>query len=216
MIDIRISRQITIITGVRYLGSKTSELLDGIIYCYPYVGSRSNNTARYSVVSFTYEGGIRFGLVLSTVRINQGNNDNDDIVTSLYFHIALMEIATDRIVPDYWPFLRYKFQQDIQIVCIHNHFILDHLFFYPDFIEPSSSLSKTLLGESERYWYVPRNFFDRRGVLDTPDFFDMSVGLNAQTARDYLQHVQTRGENYMITPQPIFVSLPGTHSQGVI
>ena len=128
----------------------------------------------------------------------------------------MMEIATDREIPPYWPFERYQFCQELEIVCVHNNYLLDHLFFYPDYIDPNSSLCKTMLGVSERYWYVPRNFFDRRGVLDTPDYFDMSVGDSVEIAKDYLQNVQARGENYMVTPQPIFVNEPGTHSQGVM
>ena len=94
--------------------------------------------------------------------------------------------------------------------------LLTICFFYPDYIAPMSSLSKTMLHDSEKYWYIPRAFFDRRGVNVTSDYFNMNCGESVEIAREFLLHTQARGENYMVSPQPILLTEVGLHSQGIL
>jgi hypothetical protein len=216
--DYRNGLTLNILTGVRYLASTTSAYQDGIIYCTPRLGTFG--CSRYSAISFMLADHLRIGIVLAAVRIEQRNQVNENSVGRIIFHVALMDIDAD--VPDhireFWPFTRYKYQTVEEIICINATDMLDHVFLYPDYIAPESGLSKTRLAEGERYWHLPRNLFDRRGLAISPDFCELACGTTVATARAFILHNRAEGINtpYPTPPPENFPTHVGAHSQGLI
>ena len=155
-----------LVTGITIIGDHSTLYQDGILYCSPKNAGNIKEPI-YSAISFMYEGRLRYGLLVAAISLIQRNNVNDDVTENIIFHIALMEVAVDKPIPVYWPFTRLQFEYDasVNIVCIYATDLIDHLFLYPDFIAPLSSLSTTNLDPTERYWLIPRDLFDRKKLI---------------------------------------------------
>jgi hypothetical protein len=210
-----------LITGIKYKGNSSTLFQEGILYCSP---SNAGNIKDpiYSAISFFYNGNLCYGLLLAAVSIKQGNPNNNNINNNILLHIAILEID-DIDIPDYWPFLRLKFQfiegsQLVNIVCCYIDNLVDHLFIYPDFIEPLSSLTSTTLDSSERYWLIGRNFFDRREIDIAPMFCETFMANNVHDAKIFLSDYQTDGipPYNEVSKLPNYPYIVGLHSQSVV
>jgi len=157
-------------------------------------------------------------MLVGAVSISQGNNENNVIHEDIIMHIALMEIE-DIEIPNYWPFKRLKFEinngSNKIIACKVSNFI-DHLFIYPDFIVPCSSLSKTTLNSLERYWLIPRNLFDRQELDVAPMFCEDEYCNNVESAKEFMSEYQAEGVYpYVCPPLPEYPIIAGRYSQSI-
>jgi len=147
--------------------------------------------SRYSAVSFINGDNILcMGVLVGAVHVTSNTAGNE---SNIILHIAVMEKSTEKEVPVFWPFERYKYLYNVslEIVCVTVDKLVDHIFMYPDYSpEFMSSLGNTQLHTLERYWYIPRCFFDRRKVEEAEDFCDLSYGINEVSAREYIRSNQ--------------------------
>jgi hypothetical protein len=193
----RLNISMTIITGIKYIGNKNSLYSKGILYSSPKVNEKSD--ANFSAISFFYEDEIRIGWVIAMVKTSQDNNTHNN--NNYILHIALMEESIEREIPIYWPFTRLKFTEEVtdNIICININELVDHLFLYPDFIETKSSLSETKLDNSERYWLLPRKFFERKDVTESPMYCEYDFADTVENAKEFLHANQAYGINMEVT-----------------
>jgi hypothetical protein len=200
----------SIITGVKCTGSKDALFYDGVLYCTPRLGGK-NGTPRYSPISFTdYDGVLRLGIIVGCTVVS---SIDPDLPPTNLFHISALEIATDRKVPSNWFFKRFQYSLPLQFVTINATQMVDHLFLYPDFIAPGSSLEASSMGAHERFWLVDREFTDRFGVDECKLFFDLTCGLTVEAARAYICKKAARGINIDIKGVPDHSTAHGAHKQ---
>jgi len=203
---------LTVVTGIRVDGSNQSPFQDGtILYCTPKLGRE--NFARYSAISFYDEGGeVSCGVLVAAVCVQVVGALQS---SKMLLHVAVMELSTEREIPSFWRFERYKFVY-ARLIVIEESNMIDHLFMYPDF-HPGHvfSLSTTTLGQGERYWLVPRTLFERNGVVDVADICDLASSDNVQSTRDCLSANQAKG---LLNPNAVkqfdkYSTTEGFHSQ---
>ena len=200
----------SIITGVKYTGGKAALFNEGVIYCTPRLGGR-NGTARYSPISFTnFDNTLRFGVVIGCTVVS---SILPDVPTKTLFHVYILEIAGERVIPSFWPFLRFQYSHPLQLVTISSCRMVDHLFLYPDFIAPNSSLEASAMGETERFWLIDREFTDRFGSDDSKLYCNLDCGATVETARAYIRKKAAKGINIDIAGIPNHSTTPGAHTQ---
>jgi hypothetical protein len=218
----RQSSTFKVVTAFSYRGSEGTLCKKAILYCSPYNGRFGRS--RYSAVSFTHEGKINLGVCVGAVFVKVRNKKS----SILLLHISRLDSSTEDVIPTWWPFQRFKHGiRPDNIIVIRATQLVDHIFLYPDFKGGVTSiLDKTELSETERYWLIPRQLFERTGIKEIcrdsssddfvllKDFFDTSVGDSVEIARNYLQTQQSRGlAGIKIKPIPVYGTVPKTHSQ---
>ena len=72
--------------------------------------------------------------------------------------------------------------------------------------------SVVIVNASDRYWYVPRSWFEREGpVFKHRQYGDHTAGKSVEKAHDFIQAVQAVGDD--VTRLKVYSRSPGAHKQ---
>ena len=71
--------------------------------------------------------------------------------------------------------------------------------------------SVVIVNASDRYWYVPRSWFEREGPVKHRQYGDHTAGESVEKAHDFIQAVQAVGDD--VTRLKVYSRSPGAHKQ---
>ena len=220
----RDNKNFTIISGIKYIGTSNTLYNTGILYCTPRMGRLGNS--KYSVIKFYHNNSIHIGVLIGAVMVEHLSPINNSVESvTMVNHVSLMDFATDRDIPTWWPFERIM-HMDNNIVCVTDGKIIDHLFIYPDF-HPGiiSNMDTTNIEPFERYWIIPRQLSERRDTStvirdrkddnnnNITDFFTSSFANTIDSTRTYLHSKQATGININVQGFTNYSTVINCHSQ---
>ena len=179
---------VTVWTGLRYV---TNEGIRGHLYCSPNLAKRG---PRYCAVQLTVDGTLRLGVVVAATHVERVEG-----ATAVMIDVFLLTCDDRKPVPKWWPFSRWRWTEPAAIVAVPVSCVVEHAWLYPD-MSTEANLASSVVRSEDSFWFIARDFFDRKGVSVSPRYSDNRPGESVENANRYLMAYQVEGDHVTRLP----------------